>query len=117
MMHDRFSAPDRSLNVVINPEDNDSEWQDRLEDDTETHEDHFMERDEMDKRQEMLKAAMQSLNSREFEILQGRRLDDPPKTLETLSRRLNISRERVRQLEQQAFRKLKKTIAMEAMRA
>jgi len=50
------------------------------------------------------------LNERERYILTERRLRDEPVTLEDLSRKYNISRERVRQIEVRAFEKLQKSI-------
>ena len=62
----------------------------------------------MDKRRTAFNKAMCALNAREQQILIGRRLEEPPKTLEEISQKLDISRERVRQLEFSAFEKLKK---------
>ena len=42
--------------------------------------------------------------------MQMRRLDDPPKTLEEIGLELNLSRERVRQIEVQAFIKVQKNV-------
>jgi len=50
------------------------------------------------------------LNDREKEILQERRLTENPKTLEELSKKYKISRERVRQIETKAFEKLQKSM-------
>jgi RNA polymerase sigma-32 factor len=58
---------------------------------------------------------MKALNAREQEIIIGRRLDEPPKTLEEMSQNLTISRERVRQLEISAFEKLKKALQHSAL--
>ena len=48
------------------------------------------------------------LNQREKEIIQARRLSENPKTLDELSKKYKISRERVRQIETKAFEKLQK---------
>ena len=48
------------------------------------------------------------LNEREKKILYSRRLTDNPETLEDLSKKFNISRERIRQIENKAFEKLQK---------
>ena len=55
-----------------------------------------------------MKDSIKILNKREKEILYSRRLNDNPKTLEDLSRKFNISRERIRQIENKAFEKLQK---------
>ena len=51
---------------------------------------------------------MNSLNDREKEIINARRLSENPMTLEELSKKYNISRERIRQIETKAFEKLQK---------
>jgi len=61
-------------------------------------------------KKELLYEAMQILNDREKEILQARRLSDEPKTLEELSQKYKISRERIRQIETKAFEKLQKSM-------
>ena len=55
-----------------------------------------------------LKDSIKILNEREREILYSRRLNDEPTTLEDLSKKYKISRERVRQIENKAFEKLQK---------
>ena len=53
---------------------------------------------------------MNILNERESIILKARRLSENPKTLEELSVKFKISRERVRQIETKAFEKLQKSM-------
>ena len=62
----------------------------------------------MGQRQSLLKDSIKILNEREKEILYSRRLNDEPTTLEDLSKKYEISRERVRQIENKAFEKLQK---------
>ena len=54
--------------------------------------------------------SMDILNPREKEILTARRLTDEIATLEDLSKKYKISRERVRQIETKAFEKLQKAM-------
>ena len=61
-------------------------------------------------RHDLLMEAMKTLNEREQNILNERRLKDNPKTLEVLSKVYKISRERVRQIEVRAFEKLQKAM-------
>ena len=68
------------------------------------------QKQEFDDKKELLYEAMNILNSREKEILEERRLSEDPKTLEELSQKYNISRERVRQIETKAFEKLQKSM-------
>ena len=60
----------------------------------------------------MLKDSITVLNDREREILYSRRLNDDPTTLEDLSKKYKISRERVRQIENKAFEKLQKQMLL-----
>ena len=53
---------------------------------------------------------MNILNDREKEIIKFRRLSESPKTLEELSKKYKISRERIRQIETKAFEKLQKAM-------
>lgn len=57
---------------------------------------------------------MKGLNEREIAIIQARRLNDSPETLEDLSQRFGISRERVRQIEVRAFEKLQLAVREKA---
>ena len=68
----------------------------------------------MGKRQSLLKDSIKILNEREREILYSRRLNDEPTTLEDLSKKYEISRERVRQIENKAFEKLQKHMLLSA---
>lgn len=112
-MNRRLGAPDHSLNAPLRI-DGDGEWQDWLVDETESQEIALAEQDESSKRRVLLKEALAQLNERERTILVARRLAEEPQTLEDLSQRYNISRERVRQIEVRAFEKLQKAIRQAA---
>jgi RNA polymerase sigma-32 factor len=114
-MDRRLMGPDHSLNAMIRA-DGEEEWQDWLVDDTASAETTFGEAEELDARQKLLTSAMMGLNAREREIIVARRLHDEPMTLENLSQKYGISRERVRQIEARAFEKLQKNIKLEAVR-
>jgi RNA polymerase sigma-32 factor len=104
-MNRRLSGPDSSLNAPLRSE-SESEWQDWLADDTADQETRLAEREELGDRHELLGRAMDTLSERERAILQARRLQDDPATLEELSQKYGVSRERVRQIEVRAFEKL-----------
>jgi len=104
-MNRRLSGGDASLNAPLRSE-SESEWQDWLADDTADQETRLAEREEMGDRHELLVTAMKDLTDRERDILQARRLQDEPATLEELSQKYGVSRERVRQIEVRAFEKL-----------
>ena len=110
-MDRRLAAPDHSLNAPLRgDEEGSSEWQDWLVDETPNQEARLAEGDEYDSRKALLAAAMKDLNERERDILVQRRLTEEPTTLEDLSARYGISRERVRQIEVRAFEKLQKAV-------
>ena len=104
-MNRRLSGPDSSLNAPLKS-DSESEWQDWLADDTIDQETRMAEREEMGERHELLTGALGELTEREREIIEARRLKDDPATLEELSQKYGVSRERVRQIEVRAFEKL-----------
>ena len=97
---------DGSLNVKIGGEDGSAEWQDWLQDDTESQEDVLGKSQEHDARMDLLNDAMADLNEREQHIIRERKLSDSPKTLEDLAKIYKVSRERIRQIEVRAFEKL-----------
>ena len=107
-MNRRLSGGDASLNATIGSGDGEStaQWQDWLEDEDANQAEAYAEADELDTRRQMLVAAMDVLNDREKDILMERRLRDDPMTLEDLSERYGVSRERIRQIEVRAFEKL-----------
>ncbi|TRW98315.1 RNA polymerase sigma factor RpoH [Paracoccus sp. M683] len=107
-MNRRMSGGDASLNAQVGSSDGDStaQWQDWLEDEDADQAGAYAEADEMDTRRNMLLQAMDVLNDREKDILMERRLRDEPMTLEDLSARYDVSRERIRQIEVRAFEKL-----------
>jgi len=108
-MNRRLSGGDASLNAPLRSE-SESEWQDWLADDTADQETRLAEREEMSDRHELLMDAMKDLTDRERDIIQARRLQDEPATLEELSQKYGVSRERVRQIEVRAFEKLQRGI-------
>ena len=104
-MNRRLTGPDASLNAPLRSE-SESEWQDWLADDTIDQETRLADREERGDRHEALTSALDTLNERERDIIQERRLKDEPATLEELSQKYGVSRERVRQIEVRAFEKL-----------
>jgi RNA polymerase sigma-32 factor len=113
-MNRRLAAPDHSLNAPLRA-DSEGEWQDWLVDEGESQESKLGERQELGLRRDLLVKAMSHLNERERDILTHRRLRDQPTTLEDLSQKYGISRERVRQIEVRAFEKLQKAIKSAAL--
>jgi len=105
-MNRRLSGQEHSLNAPVG--DDGDEWQDWLADKSMDQELSFAHNEEIKQRKDLLKNSLEILNQREREILNYRRLVDQPVTLEKLSRKYKISRERIRQIENKAFEKIQK---------
>ena len=108
-MNRRLMGHEKSLNDPIKTGETD-EWQDWLVDDHLDQELIMSQKQEFEDKKELLYEAMTILNDREKEILKARKLTDDPKTLEELSKKYKISRERIRQIETKAFEKLQKSM-------
>ena len=108
-MNRRMMGQEKSLNSPIKAGEAD-EWQDWLVDENLDQELLLSQKQEFDDRKELLNNSMSILDEREADILKARRLSENPKTLEELSSKFKISRERVRQIETKAFEKLQKSM-------
>jgi RNA polymerase sigma-32 factor len=107
-MDRRLSSRDLSLNAPRSHEDGEgAEFQDSLLDDSPSPESLTADREESEYRMGLLQKAMEQLDERERHIISERRLSDDPVTLEELGRIYGISRERIRQLEERAFNKIR----------
>ena len=113
-MEHRLKGSDYSLNVSVGGEGESLEWQDWLADTVESQEEKVIREDDSGKRSELLEESLQKLTPRELKIIQARRLQDPPKTLDSLAQDLDLSKERVRQLENRAFAKMQKYMMIHA---
>jgi RNA polymerase sigma-32 factor len=105
-MNRRLSGQEKSLNVLLG--EGGDEWQDWLTDKSMDQELKTSQNQEFKQRQNLLEESIHILNDREKEILYARRLSDKPATLDKLSKKYKISRERIRQIENKAFDKLQK---------
>ncbi len=109
---------DASLNAPLRSDaDGDGEWQDWLVDDSDSPETAYAQNEETDQRNGMLTLALKSLTERERDVIQARKLQDEPATLEDLSQKFGVSRERIRQIEVRAFEKLQKAVKAAASKA
>ena len=108
-MNRRMMGQEKSLNSPIKDGEAE-EWQDWLVDDNLDQELVLSQQQEYEDRKELLYSAMSILNEREKEIIRSRRLNENPKTLDELSSKFKISRERIRQIETKAFEKLQKSM-------
>lgn len=112
-MEKRLSNPDYSLNTTIGTGE-DLEWQDWIPDENVDTEEKLAHDDEYQKRMQMVANAMGDLSSSELNVFKLRRLSEPPKTLEEIGLEMNLSRERVRQIEMKAFTKVQKNVRNQA---
>jgi len=108
-MNRRMMGHEKSLNDPIKAGETD-EWQDWLVDDSLDQELLMSQKQEYDDKKDLLHEAINILDEREKKIIQARRLTENPKTLEVLSKKFKISRERIRQIETKAFEKLQKAM-------
>ena len=108
-MNRRLYGKEKSLNDPIKNGDN-TEWQDWIVDDSLDQELKLSQDQELNERRQLMSDSMSILNPREKEILIARRLSDDIITLEDLSKKYKISRERIRQIETKAFEKLQKAM-------
>ena len=110
-MNRRMIGGDVSLNATIKSDgETEDEWQSLLADQSEDHVEKFVNSDETRERRSILVKSLTVLNDREKSIILDRRLKEPPLTLEQLSEKHGISRERVRQIENKAIERLKAKI-------
>lgn len=70
--------------------------------------------EEHQQNQEKTEAALSMLNPRERHVIKQRILAEPPATLQEIADEYGISRERIRQIEQNALRKLRKAMTEQA---
>ena len=105
-MNRRLMGQEKSLNDLVG--ENGDEWQDWLADNSMDQELKISQDQELRQRKNLLEESIHVLNDREKEILYARRLNDQPITLDELSKKYKISRERIRQIENKAFDKLQK---------
>lgn len=110
-MDARFNGPDISLNApVASDDDASNEKQDFLQSEMPLPDDNVSEMIDGERRTQWLYSALGALNERELKIIKSRRLSEDGATLEKLGTELGISKERVRQLENRALKKLEVTL-------
>tara|TARA_B100000929_G_scaffold238428_1_gene195293 strand:- start:630 stop:1529 length:900 start_codon:yes stop_codon:yes gene_type:complete len=108
-MNRRMMGREKSLNEPIKSGEK-GEWQDWLASEDLDQELFVAQKQELDEKKSLLHEAIKILNDRERNIIEERKLSNEPKTLEELSKKYKISRERIRQIETRAFEKLQKAM-------
>lgn len=110
MMEGRLSGSDLSLNATQSTEDEGREWIDTLPDEGTQAADRVEDDHDAAQLRDWLVTAMTALTERERFIVRERKLVDNPRTLESLGNELRLSKERVRQLEAAAFKKMRRSL-------
>ena len=107
MMDSRLSGGDFSLNSLQQGEEG-REWIETIEDENASGSDKVeRSKDDMTVKT-WINEAIDTLNEREKTIVLERKLRDKPRTLDSIGGELGVSKERVRQLEAEALKKLRK---------
>jgi RNA polymerase sigma-32 factor len=107
---DRRLRGDVSLNSRSNDAPEAGDALDRLVDPSPCHDVELAENEELARRREALRAALQTLSPRERHIFTSRHLTESPPNLQTLAAEYGISGERIRQIEVRAFQKVRAAI-------
>jgi RNA polymerase sigma-32 factor len=108
----RLSASDRSLNAPLT-EAGEGEWQDFLADGAALPDEEVMDSHDNAVRAAWVGKALTVLTPRELQVIRERRLADEGMTLEALGKKLGVSKERVRQIEYHALKKLRAALLKE----
>ena len=116
-MSTRLSARDVSLNAPAHSDDDARDVLSNMPDERSSVEDDMEQLEFRRRGYDLLRKNLEKLPERDREILRARRLSDPVATLESLSQKYGISRERVRQIEERAYNKLREAILKEAEEA
>jgi len=111
-MSSRLSQGDTSLNNPIGDEEDAKEVVDLMASSEESQEDLAIKQQEGERKAALFRAAFAKLNEREKDILVKRQMLEESMTLEELSQIYKVSRERIRQIEENAIRKIKKEIGI-----
>lgn len=105
----RLTSKDFSVNTQINDESATS-WQDFLEDKKMLPSEEIAQQQEHEYRKKILHNALNTLSKREYDIICAYRLSTPPKSLREIGEQMNLSAERVRQIDKNAFLKIQKYV-------
>ncbi len=109
-MEQRMSSRDLSLDAPFD-EGHELTHLDLLQEDSPNQEEIFAQEEEKGIREREIEKAMKRLNEKEIYVIKNRIMSDSPLTLQEIGDHLRLSRERVRQIESEALKKLKKEIS------
>ena len=108
-MENRFMHEDKSLNAKVS-DDYNQEFGNFIVDENSLNELDIVNKLDLARKRSWFKSAMRELGIRESQIIALRHLSDDPLTLEKLGELFKISKERVRQIENRAIKKLKSLV-------
>jgi len=106
MMEARLGGSDYSLNTPQGDEEG-REWLETIEDESPVSSESVAAEEDFSRTQLWIGEALEVLTDRERMIIEERKLSEDPSTLEALGGALGLSKERVRQLETQALKKMR----------
>lgn len=106
-MNQRLYKTDVSLNKRRNNDEDSDEIIELLPSKYGTPERIYINKETKEKQHKFLAESLKLLDNREKDILTERRLKETPLTLKELSKKYNISGERIRQIEENAIKKIK----------
>jgi len=109
ILETRFTQKDFSANSAVG-EDGKSSWQDFLADETDSQETQLLEKQEFEYRKKVLHDALNTLSQKEHDVICLYRLNSPTKSLREVGTIMNLSAERVRQIDKDAFLKIQKYV-------
>jgi RNA polymerase sigma-32 factor len=115
-MDQRMGGRDYSLDEEIRPEEKQTKI-DFIASGSENQEQIVIQNQQTKELKSSLKEAVETLNDRETYIINNRLLSDKQMTLEKLGEKFKISRERVRQIEKSAIKKIKKVLVKNGITA
>ena len=106
----RFSQRDFSVNSPIDDGSSGTTWVDFIEDAESRLDSKVFDEQEYGYRKKVLHDALNTLSKKEYDIIRLYRLSNPTKSLREIGEIMNLSSERVRQLEKRAFLKVQKYV-------
>lgn len=109
-MNSRLTQSDSSLNKIVGDDEDGREYGDMMVATDPSQEELAIEKQELSRQKALFSKAFATLNDREKDILTKRQMSDKSMTLEDLSQIYKVSRERIRQIEESALRKIKKLV-------
>jgi RNA polymerase sigma-32 factor len=112
-MEQRMSSRDLSLDASLD-EDQELTHLDLLQEESPNQEEILVQREEERIQEQVINDAINRLSEKEAYVIKNRTLADSPLTLREIGDHLKVSRERVRQIESEALKKLKKAISSNA---